>query len=55
MALTFVLNQYGISRSTLYDIVTDLLKAFLGDGSVNTFQRATMEAVFQWTNIIALC
>jgi hypothetical protein len=28
-------------------IVTDLLKAFLGNGSVNTFQRATMEDVSQ--------
>jgi hypothetical protein len=29
------------------NIVTDLLKAFLGNGSVNTFQRATMEDVSQ--------
>jgi hypothetical protein len=35
--------------------VTDLLKAFLDNGSVNTFQRATMEAVSQWTNVIARC
>jgi hypothetical protein len=34
------------------DIVTDLLKAFLGNGSVNTFQHATMENVSQWTNVI---
>jgi hypothetical protein len=27
--------------------VTDLLKAFLGNGSVNMFQRETMEAVSQ--------
>jgi hypothetical protein len=36
-------------------IVTDLLKAFLGNGSVNRFQRATMGTVSQWTNIIACC
>jgi hypothetical protein len=36
-------------------VVTDLLKAFLGNGSVNTFQRATMEDVSQWTNVIARC
>jgi hypothetical protein len=35
------------------DTVTDLLKAFLGNGSVNTFQRATMEDASQWTNVIA--
>jgi hypothetical protein len=34
---------------------TDLLKAFVGNGWVNTFQRATMEAVSQWTNVIARC
>jgi hypothetical protein len=28
------------------NIVTDLLKALLGNGSVNTFQHATMGAVF---------
>jgi hypothetical protein len=33
----------------------DLFKAFLGNGSVNTFQRATMEDVSQWTNVIARC
>jgi hypothetical protein len=36
-------------------IVTELLKAFLGNGSVNTFQRATVEDVPQWTNVIARC
>jgi hypothetical protein len=35
---SFHLRQY---------IVTDLLKALLGNGSVNTFQRATMEIVSQ--------
>jgi hypothetical protein len=35
--------------------VTDSLKAFLGNGSVNTFQRATMETVSQWTNVTARC
>jgi hypothetical protein len=38
-----------------YHIVTDLLKAFLGNGSVNMFQRATVEDVSQWTNVIARC
>jgi hypothetical protein len=37
------------------DIVTDLLKAFLGNALVYTFQRATMETVSQWTNVIARC
>jgi hypothetical protein len=32
-------------------VVTDLLEAFLGNGSVNTFQRVTMEAVSQWTHV----
>jgi hypothetical protein len=32
-----------------------MLKAFLGNGSVNALQRATMEAVSQWTNVIARC
>jgi hypothetical protein len=44
----------GHSKQKVY-IVTDLLKAFLGSGSVNTFQRATMETVSQWTNVIARC
>jgi hypothetical protein len=39
----------------LYSIVMDLLKELLGNGSINTFQRATMETVSQWTNIIARC
>jgi hypothetical protein len=33
------------------NIVMDLLKAFLGNSSVNMFQRATMEDVSQWTNV----
>jgi hypothetical protein len=36
-------------------VITDLLKAFLGNGSVNTFQRAIVEDVSQWTNPIARC
>lgn len=36
-------------------IVTDLLKAFLGNGSVNMIQRATIEDVSQWMNVIAHC
>jgi hypothetical protein len=36
-------------------IVSGLLKAFLGNGSLNTFQRAIMEDVPQWTNVIARC
>jgi hypothetical protein len=35
------------------NILTDLLKAFLGNGSVNTFQRAAVEDVSHWTNITA--
>jgi hypothetical protein len=37
------------------DILTDLLKASLDNGSVNTFQRATMEGMSQWTNVIPRC
>jgi hypothetical protein len=32
--------------------VTEFLKAFLGNGSVNTFHRTTMEDVSQWKNVI---
>jgi hypothetical protein len=32
-----------------------LLKVFLGNGSVNTFQSATMEDGSQWKNVIAHC
>jgi hypothetical protein len=35
--------------------VTDLLKAFLGNGSVNTFQCAIMEDGPLWTNDITRC
>jgi hypothetical protein len=39
--------QPPCNYSTLYkNIVTDLPKALLGNGSVNTFQQATMGAVF---------
>jgi hypothetical protein len=34
-------------------LLMDLFKAFLVNDLVNTFQRATMEAVSQWTNVIA--
>jgi hypothetical protein len=47
-------HSIGHSKQKLY-IVTDLLKAFLHNGSVNTFQRTTMENVFQWTNVIGRC
>jgi hypothetical protein len=30
-------------------------RSFLGNGFVNTFQRATMEDVSQWMNVIARC
>jgi hypothetical protein len=36
-------------------IVTDLLTAFLGSSLINTFQRATVEDVSHWTNVIAHC
>jgi hypothetical protein len=36
-------------------IVTDFLEAFLGNGSANMFQRATVEDVSQWTNVMARC
>jgi hypothetical protein len=44
-------NNGGFSGSPVLALrkytVTDLLKAFLGKGSVNNFQRATMEDVSQ--------
>jgi hypothetical protein len=42
-------------RSNISSIVTDLLKAFLGNGSVNTFKRLTMEDVSQWASVTARC
>jgi hypothetical protein len=42
-----------VTPNTRNEIVTDLPIAFLGNGSVNTFQRATMEDVSQWTNLTA--
>jgi hypothetical protein len=60
--LVLVLSQMNAVHITLsylskihFNIATDLLKAFLGNGSVNTFQRATMEAMSQLTNVIARC
>jgi hypothetical protein len=41
--------------SNNYHFLTDLLKALLDIGSVNTFQRARMENMFQWTNVMARC
>jgi hypothetical protein len=41
------------SISDRENIVMDLLKAFLGNGSVITFKRATMEDVSQWMNVVA--
>jgi hypothetical protein len=35
--------------------VTDLFKEFLDNGLVNTFQRASMEGMSQWTDVIARC
>jgi hypothetical protein len=52
-------NVFNLSLSTnefmSHSIVTDLLKAFLGHVLVNRFQRASMEDVSQWTNVIARC
>jgi hypothetical protein len=33
--------------------VMDSLKALLGNGSVNAFQRETIETVSQWANVIS--
>jgi hypothetical protein len=35
------------------NIATDLLKAFLGNGWINTFQPARVGDVYQWTNVTA--
>jgi hypothetical protein len=40
---------------SFFSTVTDLINALPCNGSVNTHQRATMEAVSQWTNVIARC
>jgi hypothetical protein len=45
----------GPSGGCEFYIVTDLPRAFLGNGSVNTFQRSTVEDVSQWTNVTARC
>jgi predicted transcriptional regulator with HTH domain len=37
------------------NIVTDFLRAFLGNGSVNIFECAKMEDVSQWANVISPC
>jgi hypothetical protein len=44
-----------IGSYLFYNIVTVLFKAHLGNDSINTFHCATMEAVSQWTNVIARC
>jgi hypothetical protein len=38
-----------------FSTVTDMHKDLLGNRSVSTFQWATLETVFQWTNIVARC
>jgi hypothetical protein len=53
--MAFPVNKILISFTVNVYIVTSLLKAFLGNGSVNMFQRATMEVVSQWTYVIARC
>jgi hypothetical protein len=53
--MAFPVNEIQIAFAVNVYIVTDLLKAFLGDGSVNMIQRATVEDVSQWTNVIARC
>jgi hypothetical protein len=35
--------------------VYSMFKKLFGNASVNTFQRATMETVSLWTNVIARC
>jgi hypothetical protein len=49
------LHPHILSFKIHYNIVMDLINALPGNGSVNTFQRATMEAVSQWTTVIARC
>jgi hypothetical protein len=50
-----VASSTRIKSALLFNIATDLKKALPGNGSVNTSQRATMETVSQWTNVIARC
>jgi hypothetical protein len=53
--MAFSVNKIIITFTVNVYIVTNLLKAFLGNGSVKAFQRATMEDVSKWTNVIARC
>jgi hypothetical protein len=43
--------HFSVRGMALKYIVTDMLKAFLGNNSVKTFKRATVETVSQWTNV----
>jgi hypothetical protein len=51
LCLKLILCQQTLPHELKLSTVTDLLKAFLGNGSVKTFQRVTMEDVSQWTNV----
>jgi hypothetical protein len=44
-----------ISEIKLFNIIANLLKAFLCNGLVNTFQHATVADVSKWINVIAFC
>jgi hypothetical protein len=50
---TFTGRVYNFNA--IFNIVTDLFIAFLGNGSVNMFQCATVKDVSQWTDVIARC
>jgi hypothetical protein len=58
VAERLVTSQEGVSAMELHIyfssfLLTDMLKALLGNCSVNTFQRAEMETVSQWTIVLA--
>jgi hypothetical protein len=50
-----LITRIVMMRNISVNIVPDLRKPFLGNGSANTFQCATMEDVSQWTNVKSRC
>jgi hypothetical protein len=53
--LSYAMRWKNTQILTELNNVTDFLKEFLDNGSVNTFECATVEDVIHWTNVIARC
>jgi hypothetical protein len=46
--MSLTINEIGLNHSNKNDnIITDLIKALLGNSSVNTFQHAAIEVMSQ--------